>query len=86
MAMGSFIAMIFTVGRKAPNCIWWLRWMFPGKDPIWYRRRDFVLTWVSGVVVAYFAFAPTNDLQAFTAGVGSVSAIRMLLGKYQDDA
>lgn len=79
--MGSFITIVYAEYRSVPNSVRWLKRMFPGRGAGWYSRVDFLLTWLSSTVVAYFAFHPTNSQQALFAGLGSVSAIRVALSK-----
>jgi hypothetical protein len=76
---GSASAIIFAPAKKMPSSVGWLKQMWPGHSDDWYVRRDFVLTWALGAVAAYFVFLPTNATQAFFAGLGSVSTIRMVV-------
>jgi hypothetical protein len=85
IAMGSFITIVYAEYRHVPNSVRWLKRMFPGRGAGWYSRADFLLTWFSSTIVAYLLFHPTDADQAFFAGLGSVSAIRVALSKSEGE-
>ncbi len=76
---GSFIMYVFSFQKGFEGSISVLKRLFPQKKKVFYDRLDFFLVVISGSLVGMILFIPTNHVQAFSAGLGWVGAITMVL-------
>lgn len=76
---GSFIMYIFSFQKGFDGSISVLKKLFPGRRKVFYDRLDFFVVVVSGSFVGMIMFIPTNHVQAFSAGLGWVGAVTMVL-------
>jgi len=83
---GSFIMYIFSFQKGFEGSISVLKRLFPKRRKVFYDRMDFFLVVISGSFVGMILFQPVSDVQAFTAGLGWVGAINMVLRSQTDEA
>lgn len=83
---GSFIMYIFSFQKGFDGSIGVLKRLFPAKKKVFYDRVDFLVVVVSGSFVGMILFIPTSHVQAFSAGLGWVGAINMILRKQNEES
>ncbi len=86
VAAGACATIFMGLAKKLPTTVKLLKKMFPRKSPEWYVRADFVLVWLFGSMAGYILYGPRNTQQAFLAGMGFVSIIRLGIGTFESEA
>jgi hypothetical protein len=78
VAFGCAAGRIFAFQRDFEGSRAWLRQMFPGRSPIFYRRVDFIVSCVLGTVLGMLAVQPDTPQTALATGIGWPVIIRHL--------
>lgn len=83
---GSFTMYIFSFQKGFEGSVSVLRRLFPQRKKVFYDRLDFFLVVISGSFVGMILFIPSNHVQAFSAGLGWVGAVTMILRDKENEA
>jgi hypothetical protein len=80
---GAFSTVILELKKPTPTAVAWLKRMFVDRSDSWYERVDFMIVWICGSLAGYFLYNPKDAQQAFMAGIGFVSLLRVAAGKFE---
>jgi hypothetical protein len=75
---GSTALYLFSLSKGFTGAAPKLKQLFPGKQPVFYNRLDFIIVIVLGSVIGIVFFQPQTPTQALAAGFGWISAVNVL--------
>jgi uncharacterized membrane protein YbjE (DUF340 family) len=81
---GAFAMYVFSLNKGFKGATPFLKKILPGNSQVFYDRLDFLFVVISGSIIGYVFFSPSNPLEALAAGFGWVGAMNILMSSKEE--